>query len=80
MSPPTRRRAPTGVCVVRVEPQAGQGVLISITADPDIEAHITPRQTWHFREVAPAVEVVEAFLHLCAELPRAQRTAERKGV
>lgn len=67
MSAAARTRAPTGVCVVRVEPRDRVGVLISVTVDPDVEAHRTPRQAWHFTEAGPAAQLVEAFLHMYAE-------------
>jgi len=70
-------RAPTGVCVVRVEPRDGQGVLISITTDGDIEARETPRKSWHGTQIGPAMSIVEAFLLAAADTHGGRRRLAR---
>lgn len=63
-----RRPAPTGVCIVRVEPH-GQGLRLTVTVNPDIAAQPTEKPH-SFTEVGDALAAVEEFL---VEYARQQR-------
>lgn len=54
------RPAPTGVCIVRVEPH-GQGLRLTVTVNPDIAARSTEKPS-SFTEVGAALAAVEDFL------------------
>lgn len=54
------RPAPTGVCIVRVEPH-GQGLRLTVTVNPDIAQRSTEKPH-HFTEVDDALAAVEDFL------------------
>ena len=62
------RPAPTGVCIVRVEPH-GQGLRLTITVNPDIAARSTEKPH-SFTEIGDALVAVEDFL---VEYARHQR-------
>jgi len=54
------RPAPTGVCIVRVEPH-GQGLRLTVTVNPDIAQRSTEKPH-SFTEVGDALAAVEDFL------------------
>lgn len=54
------RPAPTGVCIVRVEPH-GQGLRLTVTVNSDITQRSTEKP-YNFTEVGDALAAVEDFL------------------
>jgi hypothetical protein len=56
--------APTGVCIVRIEPR-GRGLRLTVITNPDICQRST-EQTRSFTEVAEALAAMEKFVTGCA--------------
>jgi hypothetical protein len=55
------RRSYTGVCVIGAEPQ-GDLVLISVTANPDIESRSATQLCRHSTDISSTLQLVADFL------------------
>lgn len=54
------RPAPTGVCIVRVEPH-GDGLRLTVTIHPDIAQRSTAKP-YNFTQIGDAMAAIENFL------------------